>query len=96
MKKKNRKEKKQYLYVSDENNFFENYFIIINNNKMDFFIWVVISIVVALIGIWLPCLIHLLMKTSKDYQFKEITLYKNLMKGSPYILYSITFFKNSQ
>ena len=31
------------------------------------------------------------MKTSKDYQFKEVQVYKNLLKGNPYILYSITF-----
>lgn len=91
MKKNTNKKIKEYSYVSDENSFLKNYFIIIKNNKMDFFLWVIMSIIVALIGIWFPCLIHLLMKTSEKYQFKDVPIYTNLMKGNPYILYSITF-----
>lgn len=58
--------------------------------KTDFFFWVITSFGIALFGLWLPLIIDGFKSINSTIQMDN-TLYADLLKNNPYIMYSITF-----
>ncbi|MCQ2593418.1 MAG: hypothetical protein MJ188_11620 [Treponema sp.] len=82
-----------------------DYFGIYKKGIWDFVIWFIMSVIVALIGVWLPfCVNQLLFTNIGDILTKlgvigeevnldedKLYMYRQILKGNPYILFSITF-----
>jgi hypothetical protein len=81
-----------------------DFFEIYKHGPWDFLIWFIMSILVALIGVWLPFFVNhiifddlanILLKIglieSLDVANDKLYMYKKIMQSNPFVLFSITF-----
>lgn len=81
-----------------------DFFEIYKNNLWDFILWFIMSVIVALIGVWLPLcvnqflfddigtlLIKLELIEERIINTDKMYMYSQILESNPYIIFSITF-----